>query len=178
MNITLGDKHFRLLISNAQILERIRDMAIEINQKFESRDIEILVVLEGAKTLSNTILPLFSFPYRSHFITVKTYEGMSSNATFNVDVSWFENLKTKEVLILEDIIDTGFTVHQLIEKLKERDINTIHLATLLLKPAQIKYPLKPDFTGFEIGPEFVVGFGMDYNEKGRELLDIYSCLNP
>ncbi len=178
MYITLGDKHFKPLISKIQILDRIRDMAIEINQKFESREIEILVVLEGARTLSNIILPLFSFPYKCHFITVKTYEGMQSNSTFDIDVSWFKKLKSKEVLILEDIIDSGFTAHKLIEALKKKDLKTIHLATLLLKPQQLKYPINPDFTGFEIEPEFVVGFGMDYNELGRDLSDIYCFMNP
>ena len=177
-NLTLGDKHFQPLISNARILGRINELAIEINSRLSLQDVDILVILDGAEVFAKAIIPLFSFKYVVHFIKIKTYEGMNSGSIFKLDLSVLEKLKSKDVLILEDIIDSGFTVHQLLEKLKERDIHKIHLATLLLKPDQLKYRVKPDFTGFEIGSEFVVGFGMDYNEQGRDLLDIYNCINP
>lgn len=176
--IKISDKHFTRLIPNAKIRVAIESMAIEINRINAGQEIDILVVLDGAEPFAKCILPLLSFPHKAHFIRVKTYEGMHSMSIFNVDDSLFDQLKGREVLLLEDIIDSGFTLFKLIEKLKEWRIEPIQVAALLVKPANMKYAVKPDFTGFEIGGDFVIGFGMDYNEEGRELLDIYSCNNP
>jgi hypoxanthine phosphoribosyltransferase len=177
-NINLGDKLFKPLIHNKTIVKRIDELAQEINIQFASREMEIIVVLDGALPFAKTLIPLLTFPHRSHYIRVKTYEGMQSSARFNMDAPWFESLHSKEVLILEDIIDSGFTIYQLTEKLTESKVKSIQLATLLLKPDQLKHPVSPDFTGFELGRDFVIGFGMDYNEEGRNLEDIYCCINP
>ncbi len=175
--IILGDLRFKPLIFNAIIMERIRELAKEINEEIGSQKIELLAILDGAEAFAKAIHPFFSFENQLHFMKIKTYDGLHSSASADLDWSELDQLRGKNILILEDIIDSGFTAYKLTESLKKREIGDVRLASLLHKPAQLKYPAKPDFTGFEIGPEFVVGFGMDYREQGRELKDIYRCVD-
>lgn len=171
--IVLGDKNFRLFIPNNQILLKIEEMARQINQTFVNRVPEILVIMDGAESFAMQLLPLLCFKYNCHFTRIKTYKGMKSDAHFNIDPTLKEKLSGKEVLILEDIVDSGHTVYNLMNKLEAWQVKNTSLASLFIKPNQLQHPVKQDFIGFELGPDFIVGFGMDYNEKGRNLKDIY-----
>lgn len=179
IEIQIEDHKFSLFISNARILEKIKNLAEDINYKLQGQEVDILIIMDGAELFSQAILPCFRFSYRVHKLRIKTYNGMhSGNAASNsIDDSLLEILRGKSILILEDIIESGFTLGIVLHRVKQWGVKDIHLATLLLKPTQLKYPVQPDFIGFDIGPEFVVGFGMDYHEQGRELKDIYRCIH-
>ncbi|MBK8451200.1 MAG: hypoxanthine phosphoribosyltransferase [Saprospiraceae bacterium] len=172
-DIQVLDKQFELFLSNGTIHEKIAALAEAINRQFIGKELEIIIIMEGAEAFANAIIPLFNFSYNIHYQRIKSYIGMQSKGVLDFESEWISLLKQKELLILEDIIDTGLTLNLFIKFLEENDIKKVYVASLLLKPAQLKYELKPDFTGFEIGPEFIIGFGMDYNEEGRQLSGIY-----
>ena len=173
IEIQLIDKKFQLFIPNSSILDKIDELAQQINQAYSGQHLEILVLLDGAKMFADAILPRFEFKYNAHYQQVKSYQGMHSGGAIQFDRELLNQFRGKNLLILEDIVDTGNTIMQLSEVLLAQNLEQLATATLLYKPLQLKHPIPLNFIGFEIGPEFVVGFGMDYNECGRELKDIY-----
>jgi hypoxanthine phosphoribosyltransferase len=174
--IKVGDKYFSLLISHETIAKRIAEIANELNFRFENLEVDIVVVMDGAECFARHLIPQLNFNCCVHKIKVKTYDGMHSTHVFKITDGMPEMNSARELILLEDIIDSGHTVYKLSEHLEEHHTKKIHLVTLLFKPASLKYPVKPECIGFEIGNEFVVGFGMDYNEEGRQLPDIYQCI--
>ncbi|HEX5625309.1 MAG TPA: phosphoribosyltransferase family protein [Saprospiraceae bacterium] len=171
--IGIGELTFKKFISREAIHDRMEQMAERINRDLAGSEVDILVLLDGAEAFANAILPKFNFSNRVHYRQVKTYQGTESTGRLELDTSWIGPFFDREVLILEDIIDTGHTLYRVCEMLRLIGNIRYRIATLLLKPKQLQYPVEPDYTGFEIGPDFVIGFGMDYNEQGRDLPDIY-----
>ncbi len=177
-DLWLGDKHFELFISKGEILSRIKGLAEQLNRCYHNKQVDILVVLDGAEYFANALFPLLTFDFKPHSVKLKTYRGMNSALNPELEDSFSENLHFKQILILEDIIETGRSLAIIQHSLTKSKTCDLKIACLFSKPLQIQHPVKHDFTGFEIGPEFVIGFGMDYNEEGRELPDIYRCINP
>ncbi|MEI2695904.1 MAG: phosphoribosyltransferase family protein [Saprospiraceae bacterium] len=173
IEIQLVDKKFQLFIPNARILDKIDELTQQINRAYSGQQLEILVLLDGAKMFADTILPRLEFNYNAHYQQVKSYQGMHSGGAIQFDREFLNQFKGKNLLILEDIVDTGNTLKQLSTVLMAQNLEQLAIATLLYKPRQMKHSIPLNFIGFEIGPEFVVGFGMDYYECGRELKDIY-----
>lgn len=171
--IQLEDRTFQLYIPHDRIVRQIEIIASQLNLSFAGQEIEILALLDGAKAFADELIPRLKFKYNAHYQQVKSYRGLESSGQIHFDNRQLKNFHDKKVLILEDIVDSGNTLFQLISALKIQNPRQLTIASLLCKPTQIAYPVPLDFVGFEIGPEFVVGFGMDYNELGRELKDIY-----
>lgn len=171
--IQLEDRTFQLYIPHDRIVRQIEIIASQLNLSFAGQEIEILALLDGAKAFADELIPRLKFKYNAHYQQVKSYRGLESAGQIHFDNRQLKNFHDKKVLILEDIVDSGNTLFQLISALKNQNPRQLTIASLLYKPTQIAYPVPLDFVGFEIGPEFVVGFGMDYNELGRELKDIY-----
>lgn len=172
--IQLADKKFELFLPHSRILEKIDELAQQINQTFVGQQLEILVLMDGAKAFADAILPSLNFEYNAHYQQVKSYQGMHSRGEIQFDRELLNQFGGKNLLILEDIVDTGNTLMQLYKALFAQNPVQLSIATLLYKPSQLEHLIPLNFIGFEIGSEFVVGFGMDYNELGRELKDIYS----
>ena len=104
---------------------------------------------------------------------VKSYDGIKSTKSISVEHLPYDIIKNREILLIEDIVDTGFTLNFLKKELKKHGAKNIECVTLLFKPDKYNFPIEPDYVGFSIGKEFVVGYGMDFNEKGRDLSSIY-----
>ncbi len=171
--ISIGGLQFDLFIENEAIRNAIAEMADQINHHYGDQAIHILIVLQGAEMFSRQLLPLLQFPAQIHHTTIKTYKGLESGFEMQLEPAALSIGKDKPLLIVEDIVDTGFTLHYLFDLLRSQGHEDIQLATLLFKPDSLRYPVQPSYVGFHIGPEFVVGFGMDYQENGRQLTDIY-----
>lgn len=110
------------------------------------------------------------------FIRLASYEGTTTTGTVKQILGLDTNIAGRDLIILEDIVDSGITVDYLISELQKQNPKSIRVATLLLKPEALQKPVKPDYVGIELPNDFVVGFGLDYNDLGRNLKDIYKII--
>lgn len=167
-----GDK-IRVLLSNEEIREKIRELAGVISRDYEGKDLLIVCVLKGAVIFLCDLIRELKIPLEIDFMAVSSYG--SSTVTSGI-VRILKDLDTsienKDVLIVEDIIDSGLTLSYLRENLLSRNPRSLKIITLLDKPERRKVNIKPDYYGFQIPDEFVVGYGLDFNEKYRNYPDV------
>ncbi|MBK9109617.1 MAG: hypothetical protein IPM92_14905 [Saprospiraceae bacterium] len=173
-NIQIGDYQFEKYIEKERIESKIIELADSINAYYSSQNVQTIVLLDGAETFASKLIPHLKFPISKTELQLKTYEGFESTQTLQIPLELHHQFNKKDpVLIIEDIIDSGLTLFKLFNYLNQYGFNSLQIVTLLHKPTCLKYPIQPMFVGFEIGPEFVIGFGMDIDESGRELDCIY-----
>jgi len=168
----LHDKVFEPYISAQNISSRTQALAKAIDATEFSMPPIFLVVLKGAIRFAADIITHTTIASEMAVVQYKSYEGTEQGALkktldFDVEVSG------REVIIVEDIVDSGNTVHQIKAELFGLNAKNVKICTLLFKPDSLKFDMHIDFVGFEIQNDFVVGYGLDYNEAGRELDDIY-----
>lgn len=171
-NICIKDKTFKPFIFQEDIGLKIAEIASTLNRDYQEKVPLILVVLNGAFRFGSDLIRHLDIPLEIAFVRLTSYQGTQQGALTEVlpaDVS-FQN---REVLIVEDIVDTGQTVAYLLAQVQAQQPASIALATLLLKPRRLGVTLPLRYVGFEISDEFVVGFGLDYDNLGRELNDLY-----
>lgn len=162
-------ENINVLINKARLEKRIDEMAEEIEKDYEGKDIVFLGILKGsipfmwelAKRIKNNII--------FEFIEVSSYKGTESTGTVSLHKDIKDSIKGKDVIIIEDIVDTGRTLDFLLELLKEKKPNSIKIATLLSKPSRRVIESNVDYIGFKIEDKFVVGYGLDYDQSLRNL---------
>lgn len=158
-----------VLINKARLEKRIDELAKQIEKDYEGKEIVFLGILKGsvpfmwelAKRLKNNVI--------FEFIEVSSYKGTESTGKVTLHKDIKNSIEGKDVLIIEDIVDTGRTLDFLLEHLKEKNPNSVKIATLLSKPSRRVIELNVDYIGFMIEDKFVVGFGLDYEQKLRNL---------
>lgn len=174
--IKLHDKTFRPYIRHERILDAIDGVAREINHDFQdSTDIPvILCVLNGSIPFTGELLQRLDFPLQVVSVKLSSYQGTQSTGTVLNVMGLTSNVRGRRVIICEDIVDTGNTIVALKEMLIDKEgASEVRIATMLLKPEVYNKPVKLDYVGMEIPNAFIVGFGLDYNELGRNIRDIY-----
>lgn len=174
-NTFIHTKKFELYISQAQIQTRIAALAHSIAEKYASKRPVLLVVLKGAFRFAADLIEKLDFPIEVEFIRLASYEGTESSGKILEHSLGLANLANRTVLVVEDIIDTGNTYQYIQAKLQTLQVASSAMITLLFKPNKYQFDKKPDFIGFEIPDDFVVGYGLDYDGLGRELNGLY-CL--
>lgn len=172
--ITVGDRNFELMLSEKQIAEQVRQMAYEINEEYQGQDLVILGVLNGVFMFISDLVKSLEFDAPVNFIKVASYIGQRSTGKVRELVGFSGELKNRHVLVVDDILDSGFTYEFLMRSLSAKEPASIKFACLLYKPDALKVDAKPDFYGFSIPNEFVVGYGMDYDQMGRTFKEIYT----
>jgi hypoxanthine phosphoribosyltransferase len=165
----------KLLISADEIAGKIDTLAQEINREYESKSLYILVLLKGAFIFAADLVRKITIPFKIDFIRVSTYgnshlPGTKPTTTME---SFKTDIKGKDVLFIDDIIDTGNTFEYLVKESSRYDCNSVKLCALLDKPSRREADINPDYYGFKIDDGFVVGYGLDYAEKYRGLPGIY-----
>ncbi len=173
--IKIHDKSFQILIPETVIMERVKSLAETLNVIYEGKTLHIICVLNGSFIFTADLVRYLTMPMEIHFVRVSTYgnERVSSGSTREVWGLDSLNISQKSVLIAEDIIDTGFTLEFLRQKIDALRPESIETITFLFKPESFKGTKRPEYTGFNIPDDFVVGYGMDYAQMGRELRAIY-----
>ena len=173
--IKLFDKTFRLFIRNEEIEAAIDKVADRINaDNAGCTDIPIILcVLNGSMMFTSGLLRRFNFNCELVSIKLASYEGTSSTGNVREVMGFTNDVKGRRVIVVEDIVDTGTTIVALAEKLKEHEAKEIKICTLLFKPESYKKDLHLDYIGISIPNAFIVGYGLDYNEVGRNFQDIY-----
>jgi len=158
------------LISEEEIALRIEALGKAITADFDAEDLVVICVLKGAFIFCSDLIKKINRPLTLEFISLSSY-GDSTNSSGNVrlDMDITANIEGKNVLIVEDIVDTGLTIKTLMDMLAVRKPKAIKLASLLFKPVKLKHKVNIDYLGFEIEDKFVIGYGLDYAGRYREL---------
>jgi hypoxanthine phosphoribosyltransferase len=172
--IKLLDKEFALSIPASDIKKAIWEMAAKMNTELHDSNPLMLCILNGSFMFSADLLKLVNFPCEISFVKLASYQGTNSTGKVKQLIGLNEQIKDRTVVLLEDIVDTGITIENLIKQLEAEHPQDVKVATLLYKPDACKRKLKLDYVGMEIPNEFIVGYGLDYNGYGRNLPDIYT----
>ncbi|RPI10711.1 MAG: hypoxanthine phosphoribosyltransferase [Acidobacteriales bacterium] len=167
------DKRFREMIPGDQINKRIEEMASEINRDFKGKEVVFLGILNGAFLFAAELIKYIELKARISFVKLASYEGTKSSGSIKELIGWNEDIKGQQIIVLEDIVDTGHTLERIIGELTLRKAGGIKIATLLFKPKAYTKDIHIDYTGFEIPNDFVVGYGLDYDGYGRNLPSVY-----
>ena len=171
--VKVHDKEFVTFIESERIQARVKEIAAIINIEYNGRRPLFIGILNGALLFMADLVKHISIECELALIKVSSYSGTQSTGKIRNLIGLQEPIKGRDVIIVEDIIDTGDTALYIINELKKQEPASLKFATILFKPLALKQDIKPDYVGFEIPPDFVVGYGLDYNGLGRNLNDIY-----
>lgn len=177
-NIQILDLSFTPFIDEATIAGRVADLAVAINTEYRDKQPVILTILNGSFVFAADLFKQVKVDVEIAFIKLSSYEGLSSTGKVQTILGLDKDLKGRDVILVEDIIDTGKTLSAFIPQLKDLGIASLKVVTLLFKPSALLHPLQIDWVGFEIENKFVIGYGLDYEEKGRNLPCIYQLYQP
>jgi hypoxanthine phosphoribosyltransferase len=158
------------LITEEEIQLRIQALGNAITKDFEDEELVVICVLKGAFIFCSDLIKKINRPISLEFISLSSY-GDATNSSGNVrlEMDITANIEGKNVLIVEDIVDTGLTIKTLMEIMAVRKPKTVKLASLLFKPVKLKHKVNIDYLGFEVEDKFVIGYGLDYAGRYREL---------
>ena len=171
--VKLHDLSFEPFITAAQIKQRIDEIGKEISNKFEGQRPLFIAILNGAFVFAADLVRACDIESEIIFIRLTSYHGLESSGTIKTVIGLDVDIKDRHIIIIEDIVDSGRTMHHFYNDLKEKSPASISLATLLIKPGALQFPIKPEYIGFEIPTKFVIGYGLDYDGLGRNYGDIY-----
>ena len=172
--IKIFDNYFRLLIPHEQIQKSVARIANDLNLEYAGKEPPLFVsVLSGAFMFTSDLMKQLTFQAQVAFIKVSSYSGTQSTGEIKKVIGMGGSVKGREVIIIEDIVDTGTTLEALHRMLIEDGATNVKICTLLIKPDVYKKELTVDYVAIKIPNHFVVGYGLDYNELGRQYRDIY-----
>ena len=162
----------KLLISKEDIKKRVKELAENISEDYKDKSPIFVGILNGCYVFMADLLREVSIDTEIDFVKIRSYEADSSTGTikFRKDIS--ADINNRHIIIVEDIIDSGFTINFLVNRLKNSGPKSVAVESILFKKEVAKIDFEVDYVGFEIPPEFVVGYGLDYDEKYRNLKDI------
>ena len=165
---------FEPYITHEQIATRIRELATEITHHCKDKRPLFLCVLNGAFAFASELFMSVDLPEAEiSFIRLKSYEGTGSTGAVKNILGMTDDIKDRTVIVIEDIIDTGMTMQNLLADLHAKNPAEVKVATLLFKPEALKCDIKPDYVGFSIPKKFIIGYGLDIDGLARNLRDIY-----
>jgi len=172
--IQINDKSFEVFIRENELQEKIKTLAARINEEYQGKEVIFIAILNGAFMFAADLLKSITLPCEISFVKVSSYHGgMSTTGRVDELIGLNASIENKEVIILEDIVDTGITIDKIITLLKAESPASVKVCTLLYKPDAFKGKKAPELVGMSIPNKFVVGYGLDYDEKGRNLREIY-----
>ncbi len=174
MKGNLEGRSFRPLLSKEKIEERISDLAKQISKDYEGKELVCVGVLNGAYMFFADLTRKLDIDIYIDFIRISSYSNNKSSGTVNIQIDLKNDIKGKHVLLIEDIIDTGFSFYKsdIVNKILDKGALSCKIAAFASKPSKMIYPIKIDYLGFEFPDKYVVGYGFDSNEIGRNLEEI------
>jgi hypoxanthine phosphoribosyltransferase len=174
--IKILDKTFEPFIGHEIIQAAIENIAQKLMEDYKDRTPLFLCVLSGSFIFSADLFKVYEGPAEISFIRLSSYKGTTTTEEVKTVIGLVEDITDRDLIILEDIIDSGITVSHLVHDLEKYQPRSIKIATLLLKPKALRTDIKPDYVGMEIPNDFIVGYGLDYDGFGRNLKDIYKIV--
>ena len=174
--VKVHDKSFDIYLPEEKILRRIAEMAAAINKDYAGKRPFCIAILNGSFMFASDLFKQLTIDAELCFIKLASYKGMKSSGKVVTSIGLDEDLFDKDVIIVEDIVDTGKTLHNFLPRLMHQQPRSLKIATLLHKSEATEYPLTLDYIGFDIPNKFVVGYGLDYDGLGRNLKEIYQLV--
>lgn len=175
--IKIKDKTFKVSIPEEEILKRVQAVADKISRDMEGKNPLLLAVLNGSFVFAADLMRMITIPCEISFVKLASYQGTTSTGKIKEVIGINEDLAGRTVIIVEDIVESGLTMKRMIETLGTRSPESIHICTLLVKPEKLEVPLNIEYAAMEIPNDFIVGYGLDYDQQGRGLRDIYSIVD-
>lgn len=174
--IKIQDKEFKLFIPFANIKRAVDNIALQINNEYLDKEVLFIVVLNGAFMFSAELLKNIKVSSQVSFVKLSSYSGSATTGNVKEIIGLNEDIKDKNIVIIEDIVDSGHTIESLVRQINGQKPASLKVATLLFKPQSYLKNMKIDYVGLEIVNEFVIGFGLDYNGYGRNYENIYALI--
>lgn len=171
--IQVKDRTFRPFIRAEEISKRVAAIGAQLSKDLEGKNPLFLAILNGSYVFAADLLRSVTIPCEISFIRVSSYSGMESTGQLTEVIGLKENIEGRTVVIVEDIIDSGFTMEGLVKSLKAKNPADLRICTLLTKPGNLKVQLDIPYCAFEIPNDFIVGYGLDYDGFGRNIPGIY-----
>jgi hypoxanthine phosphoribosyltransferase len=174
--IKVHDKSFETYLADETIQQRVKEIAGDINNDYAGKKPLFIAILNGSFMFAADLFKQLTIEAEICFIKLASYKGMKSSGKVITTIGLEEDLFGKDVIIVEDIVDTGKTLHRFLPKLVHQQPKSLKIVTLLHKSEATEYPLVLDYVGFSIPNKFVVGYGLDYDGLGRNLREIYQLI--
>jgi hypoxanthine phosphoribosyltransferase len=171
--IKVHDKTFDTFLSESAINEQVKRIAQEINIDYKDKTPLFIAILNGSFMFASDLFKELDIETQVCFIKLASYQGVKSTGNVVTSIGLDVSLKDREVIVIEDIVDTGKTLHDFLPQIMDQHPSSLKIATLLHKPEALKYSLTIDYVGFSIPNKFVVGYGLDYDGLGRNLREIF-----
>ena len=168
--MSMNDDILRVLYSEEELEAKCAELGAQISKDYEGKNLLLVSVLKGAVVFMTDLMRHITVPCSIDFMVVSSYgNGVKTSGVVKIVKDLDADLAGKDLLIVEDILDTGMTLHYLKQLLQDRNPNRIRIATLLDKPERRRAAVRADYVGYQVPDEFVVGYGLDYDEKYRNL---------
>ena len=174
--VRINDKTIKTFIPESEIKAQVQRVAQQINEDMKDKNPLLLAVLNGSFIFAADLMRALTIPCEISFVKLASYQGTTSTGKVKEVLGINEDLTGRTVIIVEDIVESGLTMQRMIESLGTRNPESIHICTLLLKPQRLKVPLNIKYTVFSIPNDFILGYGLDYDQQGRQLRDIYTLV--
>lgn len=171
--ITVHDKQFELFISQDQIRAKVAEVAAQLNADYADRNPLLVCVLNGAFVFAADLVRCLNFPHQIQFVRLSSYSGMDTTGKVREVLGLNVDITGRDIIIVEDIVDTGVTLHHAIPTFMDKGARSVEICCLLMKPEKLRVPLQVKYCALQIPAAFIVGYGLDYDEQGRNLPDIY-----
>jgi hypoxanthine phosphoribosyltransferase len=171
----IKDLQFKEFISKSKVREQVSVLAEQINRDYKDKSPVFVPILNGSFMFAADLIKQIELPCRISFVKVSSYSGTASSGQLKTLIGLEESLFNQDIIIVEDIIDTGLTLQRIVEELKSLGTKSVEVVALLRKQTAREKPIEVKYVGFEIENEFVLGYGLDYDGFGRNREDIYQA---
>lgn len=174
--IKIHDKEFEVSIPSEEILKEVKRVACEINRDYAGKRPILLCVLNGSFMFAADLMKNLNIECEITFVRLSSYQGTNTTGVVREVIGLSESITDRDVIIVEDIVDTGYTMQRMLETLGTHKPATLQIASLFLKPARLQVPVDVKYSAFTIPDRFIVGYGLDYDGLGRNLPDVYDVV--
>ncbi|MCT4588484.1 MAG: hypoxanthine phosphoribosyltransferase [Carboxylicivirga sp.] len=174
--VKLLDREFELSIPEEKLLKAVDQVAEKMNKELEGKNPLMVCVLNGSFMFASDLMKRLTIPCEISFVKLSSYSGTGSTGQVKELIGLNEDISGRTIVLLEDIVDTGLTIINTVEQVKQMGPADVKVATMLFKPDACKRDVKLDYVGMDIPNDFIVGYGLDYDGYGRNLKDIYTVV--
>ena len=174
--VKIKDKTFKTSIPEGEIKQRVKELAQRISHDLEGKNPLLLGVLNGSFIFAADLMRAMTIPCEISFVKLASYQGVLSTGKVKEIIGINENLSGRDIVIVEDIVDTGRTMKQMVYSLATRNPASVRICTLFVKPDKLEEPLDIEYAAFSIPNDFILGYGLDYDQQGRGLKEIYTLV--